>query len=96
MTTETTTEFAVDLTCSKCVKATEDVLKSSKEISNFKVDLKGQYVVITSTKSTNDLKSIIESTGKRAVVLGTEPKKVQENRLGGHGTLARNGKKHFQ
>lgn len=81
METETTTEFAVDLTCSKCVKATEDVLKRSKEISHFKVDLKGQSVVITSTKSTSDLKSIIESTGKRAVVLGTGPAKAQEKEL---------------
>ena len=70
MSAETTTEFGVNLTCNKCVLATENVLKKSG-ITDFKVDLQQQSVVITSTKSTTQLQSLIESTGKRAVILGT-------------------------
>jgi copper chaperone for superoxide dismutase len=71
MESETTTEFGVNLTCMKCVRATENVLKGVSGVSDFKVDLEKQSVVVTSTKSTNELQNILESTGKRAVVLGT-------------------------
>ena len=36
---ETTVEFAVNLTCSNCVKATEKVLKATPGITDFSVDL---------------------------------------------------------
>ena len=36
---ETTVEFAVNLTCSNCVKATEKVLKATPGITDFNVDL---------------------------------------------------------
>ena len=36
---ETTVEFAVNLTCSNCVKATEEVLKATPGITDFNVDL---------------------------------------------------------
>ena len=71
MTASTTTEFGVNLTCMKCVRATENVLRDVQGISKFEVDLDKQSVVITSTKPTNELQGIIESTGKRAVILGT-------------------------
>ena len=71
MLSETTTEFGVNLTCMKCVRATENVLKDVPEVSNFHVDLDKQSVIVTSTKSTSELQNILESTGKRAVVLGT-------------------------
>ena len=70
MSTETTTEFAVNLTCQKCVLITEKILKDSPDILDFSVNLEKQRVVVTSTKSTNKVKEMIESTGKRAVVLG--------------------------
>jgi len=80
MSAETTTEFGVNLTCIKCVRATEQVLNDVSGISNFTVDLEKQSVVVTSTKSTNELKTIIESTGKRAVVLGSGSAKIQEKK----------------
>ena len=77
MSAETTTEFGVNLTCMKCVRATENVLKDVPGISKFEVDLDKQSVVITSKKPTNELQHIIESTGKRAVILGTGSAKDQ-------------------
>lgn len=82
MAAETTTEFAVNLTCNTCVRTTEKILTETPEISHFKVDLDNQSVVVTSTKSTNELKNIIESTGKRAVVLGTGLAKTQVKERG--------------
>ena len=68
---ETTVEFAVNLTCNKCVVATESVLKNVSGVAKFDIDLDKQAVVVTSTLPTSELQKLIESTGKRAVVLGT-------------------------
>ena len=65
-----TLEFGVDLTCGNCVKKTEDALSQKKGISDFKISLEKQQVVVTTTQSSNVIKGIIESTGKRAVLLG--------------------------
>ena len=68
---ETTVEFAVNLTCSKCVETTESLLKSTSGVTNFSVDLDKQSVVVTSSRPTSEIQSLLESTGKNAVVLGT-------------------------
>ena len=62
-------EFGVDLTCMKCVNKTSAVLKSPY-ISDFKIDLENQNVVVTSTLPSETIKDLIETTGKRAVLLG--------------------------
>jgi len=68
---ETTVEFAVNMTCQKCVDAAENVLGNVAGVTKFSVDLNKQSVVVTSTLPTSELQSLLESTGKRAVVLGT-------------------------
>ena len=82
MSVETTTEFGVNFKCMKCVRSTENVLKDVPEISKFLVNFEKQSVVITSTKPTNELQTIIESTGKRAVILGTGSIKDRTQNLG--------------
>ena len=71
MSSETTVEFAVNLTCQKCVGATESVLKDVAGVTKFSVDLEKQSVVVTSTLPMSDIQLMMESTGRRAVVLGT-------------------------
>ena len=68
--TETTMEFGVDLTCMKCVNKTTEVLKNRSDVTEFKVELKQQRVVVTSVLPSEDIKALIETTGKRAVLLG--------------------------
>ena len=71
MSSETTVEFAVNLTCQKCVGATESALKDVAGVTKFSVNLEKQSVVVTSTLPTSDIQLMLESTRKRAVVLGT-------------------------
>lgn len=65
-----TLEFGVDLTCGNCVKKTEGVLSGIQGISSFNVDLEKQSVVVETALPSEEIKSIIESTGKKAVLLG--------------------------
>jgi copper chaperone CopZ len=52
MASETTVEFAVNMTCSKCVAAAESVLSGVDGVTKFSVDLGKQSVVVTSTLPT--------------------------------------------
>ncbi len=65
-----TVEFSVNLTCNNCVERTTEVLSRTEGISDFTVDLDQQSVVVTSSLPASLLKTLIESTGKRAVVVG--------------------------
>ena len=62
-------EFQVDMTCNNCVNSISTKLNENS-INDFEIDLKSQSVVINSEKTSEELKSIIESTGKRAVIAG--------------------------
>ncbi|CAB4057122.1 CCS [Lepeophtheirus salmonis] len=61
----------------------ESVMKISSElaaqdgISSYDIDLKSQSVVVSSVQPTSDIKCLIESTGKRAVVVGSSGKTLQ-------------------
>ena len=50
---ETTVELAVEMTCQKCVDKTNTVLSGTDQVSDFKVDLKTQSVLVTSTLPSN-------------------------------------------
>ena len=67
----TTTEFAVELTCQKCVDKTQKVLSGVDAIQDFRVNLQSQSVLVTSTLPSSKLLELIESTGKRAVIMGS-------------------------
>ena len=58
------------MTCMNCVNKTAGVLKDRKDVSDFKIDFAEQRVVITSKLPSEALKELIETTGKRAVLLG--------------------------
>ena len=42
MAVETTTEFAVNFKCGKCVKLAEDILNQSSGISKYEIDFEKQ------------------------------------------------------
>ncbi|QQP55988.1 Copper chaperone for superoxide dismutase [Caligus rogercresseyi] len=73
--TETVIEFQVDMTCQNCVKAISSLLDGKEGISSFDIDLSSKSVVVSTTKPTGHIQSLIESTGKRAVVLGSSGRK---------------------
>jgi len=66
----TTMEFGVNMTCQSCVKKTQSVLSGNGSVKDVSVDLAAQRVVLTSSLPSEDVKSLIETTGKRAVLLG--------------------------
>lgn len=68
---ESVAQFSVNLTCQSCVEKTEKVLTGVPGINKFQVDLARQSVVVTSTLPSETIKSLIESTGKQAVVTGS-------------------------
>ena len=71
--TETTVELAVELTCQKCVDKTNTVLSKAEKVSDFKVDLKTQSVLVTSSLPSTQLIDLIENQGNllRAIDIKT-------------------------
>ena len=62
-TAETTVELAVELSCQKCVDKTNTVLSKAEKVSDFKVDLKTQSVLVTSSLPSTQLIDLIENQG---------------------------------
>ena len=58
-TAETTVELAVELSCQKCVDKTNTVLSKADKVSDFKVDLKTQSVLVTSSLPSSQLIDLI-------------------------------------
>jgi len=62
-------EFSVEMHCSSCAKTVEDVLKTNK-ISLVSLDFSNERVVVKSNKTFFEVKEILESTGKKATLVG--------------------------
>eukprot|EP01083_Nonionella_stella_P178796 632775_1 len=58
-------EFAVDMQCSSCEDSVTSCLQNAEGISNFRVDLANQTVVLESGLSTEELYKILGKSGKR-------------------------------
>jgi len=80
---ETTVELAVELSCQKCVDKTNTVLSKAEKVSDFKVDLKTQSVLVTSSLPSTQLIDLIENkVGKKAVIMGTSGTQKDKVNLG--------------
>ena len=74
-------ELAVEMTCQRCVDKTNSVLSKVDKISDFKVDLKSQSVLVTSSLPSSQLIDLIENkVGKKAVIMGTSGT-IAKNRI---------------
>jgi len=65
-----TLEFSVNMTCGNCQKGVSKALESAG-ITDYVVDLANQKVRVTSDKNTQEVKAVLETTGKLAVLVGT-------------------------
>ena len=80
---QTTVELAVELSCQKCVDKTNTVLNKVDKITDFKVDLKTQSVLVTSSLPSSQVIDLIETkVGKKAVIMGTSGSKKDKLNLG--------------
>jgi len=70
-----TAEFSVNMTCSSCERKIKSALQKYG-IQHFQIDLASQRVRVTSSKQTEDLKSILEESGKVAVLVGVGGEEV--------------------
>ena len=66
----TTLEFSVDMTCSNCEKKVASALEKGG-ITNYKIDIGNQKVVVVTDKPSDAIKNAVETTGKLAVLVGS-------------------------
>lgn len=63
-------EFAVQMTCEKCVVAVKSALQDIKGVHNVIVNLESEAVVVETTLPAMEVQTLLESTGRRAVLKG--------------------------
>ena len=69
--TANTLEFSVNMTCGKCERRVGEALYNH-DIGEFSIDLDSQkVVVVTATKTADEVREAIEKTGKVAVLVGS-------------------------
>ena len=69
--TANTLEFSVNMTCGKCERRVEEAL-NNHDIGEYSIDVDRQkVVVITATKTADEVREAIEKTGKVAVLVGS-------------------------
>ncbi|XP_048735335.2 copper chaperone for superoxide dismutase-like isoform X2 [Ostrea edulis] len=63
-------EFAVNMTCEGCVKSVKNSLQGVDGVKSVDVNLGTDQVIIESTLTSKQIQSLIEKTGKTAVLQG--------------------------
>ncbi|XP_063801225.1 copper chaperone for superoxide dismutase isoform X2 [Pseudophryne corroboree] len=63
-------EFAVQMTCEKCVNAVKSSLQGVKGVQDVTVSLESESVIVKTTLPALEVQSLLESTGRRAVLKG--------------------------
>ncbi|KDR15674.1 copper chaperone for superoxide dismutase [Zootermopsis nevadensis] len=63
-------EFAVQMTCQKCVNKIRDSLNNVKGIENIDISLEKETVIVETSLPSSEVQQKIESTGRRAVLKG--------------------------
>lgn len=70
MNATTNLEFDVQMTCGNCVQAIEKAFVDVKGVNSLKIDLANGQVLVNGSLGAEAVKSIIESTGRKAVLKG--------------------------
>ncbi|XP_037373401.1 copper chaperone for superoxide dismutase isoform X2 [Talpa occidentalis] len=68
--TACTLEFAVQMTCQNCVDAVHKSLKGVAGIQSVEVQLENQMVLVQTTLPSQKVQSLLEGTGRQAVLKG--------------------------
>ncbi|XP_077993318.1 copper chaperone for superoxide dismutase-like [Glandiceps talaboti] len=82
MATATKMDVAVQMTCQSCVEDIKKRLDSIKDIKVLNISLANEQVVIETTLSTSQVVDILESTGRKAVILGQGSSTTGQSHLG--------------
>jgi len=73
---DNTLEFNVNMTCGNCEKKVAASLESAG-VRDYFIDVQTQKVLVTSSKTSDELREVIESSGKIAVLTGCGGGKVR-------------------
>ncbi|XP_074087090.1 copper chaperone for superoxide dismutase [Macrotis lagotis] len=68
--TACTLEFAVQMSCQSCVDAVQASLRDVAGIQGAEVHLENQSILVTTTLPSQEVQSLLESTGRQAVLKG--------------------------
>ncbi|KAG5853253.1 hypothetical protein ANANG_G00071130 [Anguilla anguilla] len=63
-------EFGVQMTCNGCVNAVRTALEGTQGVQSVEIDLAQEQVLVESSLTSQEVQSLIESTGRRAVLKG--------------------------
>ncbi|KAM3920583.1 copper chaperone for superoxide dismutase [Leptodactylus fuscus] len=63
-------EFAVQMTCEKCVRAVKSSLEGVAGVQNVNISLESEAVVVETTLPALEVQKLLESSGRRAVLKG--------------------------
>lgn len=66
----TQVELAVQMNCQGCADDLRNVISSTKGIQSLNINVPQETVVVETTLRADEIKSLIESTGRRAVIKG--------------------------
>ncbi|XP_071800030.1 copper chaperone for superoxide dismutase-like [Asterias amurensis] len=70
MTTPVKVEFAVQMTCQKCVDSIKNTLEGVNGVSSLDINLAQEQVIVESILPSSQLLELLESTGRRALIKG--------------------------
>ncbi|XP_013404594.1 copper chaperone for superoxide dismutase isoform X1 [Lingula anatina] len=63
-------EFAVQMTCQKCVDEIKKNLNNVKGIQSLEINLEKEQVIVETSLPSEEVKQLLEQSGKRAVIMG--------------------------
>ncbi|XP_030636715.1 copper chaperone for superoxide dismutase [Chanos chanos] len=63
-------EFAVRMTCDSCVRTVKGALEKAPGVHSVHIDLEKEEVLVETALTSLEIQSLIESTGRRAVLKG--------------------------
>ncbi|XP_027712012.1 copper chaperone for superoxide dismutase [Vombatus ursinus] len=75
--TACTLEFAVQMSCQSCVDSVQTSLRGVAGVQGVEVHLENQSVLVTTTLPSQEVQSVLESTGRQAVLKGMGSHELQ-------------------
>ncbi|XP_068922519.1 copper chaperone for superoxide dismutase isoform X1 [Petaurus breviceps papuanus] len=77
--TACTLEFAVQMSCQSCVDTVQTSLRGVAGIQEVEAQLENQSVLVTTTLPSHEVQSLLENTGRQAVLKGMGSHMLREN-----------------
>uniref|UniRef100_A0A6I8SCW4 Superoxide dismutase copper chaperone n=1 Tax=Xenopus tropicalis TaxID=8364 RepID=A0A6I8SCW4_XENTR len=67
---ESSSNFAVQITCESCVRALKKALQDVKGVKEFSINMESKSVLVETTLLAEEVHKLLETTGRKAVLMG--------------------------